>query len=95
MADLGLGTFLCTHAFSIDVHCAHAVQYSHVHWISRAPRPLLPWYNIVRIYDADCWFMIFITMFSVSIFLVVAAKLGTHYGIGTDDWVDVALVPFR
>ena len=39
--------------------------------------------------------MILITVISVSVFLVVAAKLGTHYGIGTEDWVDVALVPFR
>ena len=39
--------------------------------------------------------MIFITVVSVSLFLVVAAKVGTHYGVGTDDWVDVALVPFR
>ena len=34
-------------------------------------------------------------MTSVSVFLVVAAKMGTHYGVGTEDWVDVTLVPFR
>ena len=55
----------------------------------------MPWYNILRIFDTDCWVMIFITVVSVSLFLVVAAKVGTHYGVGTDDWVDVALVPFR
>ena len=77
------------------IQSSHAVHYSFAHWISRAPHQLLPWYNIVRIYNGDCWAMILISMFSVSVFLVVAAKLGTHYGVGTDDWVDVALVPFR
>ena len=80
---------------STVVHCSHAIRHGYPHWITRAPRPHVPWYNILRIYDTDCWVIILITMVSVSVFLVVAAKLGTHYGVGTEDWVDVALVPFR
>ena len=92
-ADLGLGTWTC---FKInDYDCSHATSTSHVYWISRAPRPLLPMTNIIRIFDTDCWVMILISMISVSVFLVMAAKLGTHYGVGTEDWVDVVLVPFR
>ena len=34
-------------------------------------------------------------MFLVSVFLMLAAKVGRTYGIGTEDYVDVALVPFR
>ena len=92
-ADLNLGTLVCTDVTSFD--CSHAIQHSHTYWITRAPRPLLPWNNLLRIFDISCWFMILISIVSVSLYLVVAAKLGTHYGVGTDDWVDVALVPFR
>ena len=94
-ADLGLGPFSCTQARSTVVLCSHAIKHTTTHWMTRAPQPLPPVTNILRIYSTDCWFLTFISMFIVSIFLVVAAKLGTHYGVGTDDFVDVALVPFR
>lgn len=77
------------------VDCSQPIYWTKFNWITRLPQSLPPSTNLLRIYSPDCWFLIFTSMFVVSIFMVVAGKLGTEYGIGTDDYSDLAFVPFR
>ena len=93
-ADLGVA-YVHISGGSSMVEFAPAIDYDMVRWISRAPRRILPITNLLMIYDIPCCISICISMVSVSIFLIVAAKVGTHYGVGTHDYVNVALVPFR
>ena len=94
-ADLGVTSFGCSHGYSLVLECSHAIYYGTTHWISKFNPPLPSATNIVRIYSTDCWIVIFIAIVSVSVFLVVAAKVGRSYGFGPRNYVDVALVPFR
>ena len=94
-ADLGVFGFKCTIHLNALADCSPPYHHSHTHWISRAPRPLLPATNLFRIFDIYSWCLIFLSIFIVSAFLVVAAKLGTHYGAGTHDMVEAALVPYK
>ena len=74
---------------------AHMQQHSTSHWITRAPRPVPPATNILRIYSPDCWFLIFVSVVSVSIYLLGNAKLGTYYGVANATYEEVVLIPFR
>ena len=93
-ADLGVGPFACTHARSTMVDCSHALKHSFLHWFTRPPRPLPPATNILRIYSAACWFMIFITIVCVSVFLVLAAKMGSYYDVTNENYQHF-LIPYR
>ena len=94
-ADLGVTSFACSHAYNLVLDCSHAIYYGTTHWISKFNPPLPSATNTVSIYSTDCWIVIFIAIVSVSVFLVVAAKVGRSYGFGPRNYVDVALVPFR
>ena len=94
-ADMGVWGFVCSKTVNMYVDCSPPYIHSHIHWISRAPRPLLPASNLFRIFDIYSWCLIFLSIFIVTTFLVVAAKLGTHYGAGTHDMVEAALVPYK
>ena len=94
-ADLGVDGFGCSHARSTIVDCSHALAHSVYSWVSRAPRPLPPATNLIRIFTTNSWIAVLICIISVSVFLLAAAKLGMSYGVGTVDYVAVALVPFR
>ena len=63
-------------------------------WISKAPGPLPPATNLIRIFTYDVWLLIFFSTVLFSVFLLIAAKIGTYYGIITELYEDF-LVPFR
>ena len=94
-ADLGVDGFGCSHARSTIVDCSHALAHGAYSWVSRAPRPLPPATNLIRIFTTNSWIAVLICIISVGVFLLVAAKLGLSYGVGTGDYVAVAFVPIR
>ena len=94
-ADLGLTGFSCTIERSEDVSCSPPNNFSPMYYITRTPRPLPPTTSLIRIYTSECWFYIFLCIFCVSVFCLAAGKIGTYYGVGTSDYVDISLVPFR
>ena len=87
--------FALSHAKSIIVDFTHPIQYGPSYWISRAPREVFPFTNLFRIFDNISWLLILFSLLCVSLFLIVAAKIGTYYGVGTDDLVNVGLAPYR
>ena len=64
-------------------------------WLSQLPRKLPPATNLIRTFDTMSWTMIGVSMLGVSIFLTIVSYLGSHYGIGSRDYVGVMSVPFR
>jgi hypothetical protein len=93
-ADFGVARFGCTHARSTVVTCSVPTTYGYDRWYSKAPGPLPPATNLIRIFTWDVWLLIFLSMVLFSIFLLIAAKIGTYYGIITESYEDF-LVPFR
>ena len=87
--------FGLSHDMSTIVDFAHPMKYGPMYWISRAPREVFPFTNLFRIFDNISWLLIPFSMLCVSLFLIVAAKIGTYYGVGTDDLVNVGLTPYR
>jgi hypothetical protein len=65
-----------------------------IHWISRAPRPFYSITALLRIYDHHCWIFIIISIVSVSVFLLIAARVGSYYGV-TVTYEEIVLIPFR
>ena len=70
------------------------MEYGTMHWVSRDPRPLPPATSLLRIYTPNCWGLIFLCLVLISIFMVVAAKLGCYYGVGTPGLEELVLFPF-
>ena len=93
-ADFAVMSFGCTHARSTVVTCSVATIYGYEHWYSKTPGTLPPATNLIRIFTLDVWLLIFLSMAIFSIFLFIAAKVGTYYGIITESYEDF-LVPFR
>ena len=96
-ADLGVTNFVCSYVRSTVVDCSHPTQHASMHWVSRYPRPLPPTItltSLLSIYNGDCWILIFICIFSVSVFLVLASKVGASYGV-TVSYEELVLIPFR
>jgi hypothetical protein len=77
------------------IDCSPGTLYGPYHWVSRAPRPILPITNLLRIYNPDCWILIIISMVTVFVFLKVAARLGSYYGVGFPEQTYIVLFPFR
>ena len=96
-ADVGVPCFIMDTGQSDIVDFSNPTYRSPYLWISRAPRPLSKATNLLRIYNPDCWALIFSCIVIVSVFLVVAAKLGSWYNVDTRLFApdDVVLVPFR
>ena len=90
-ADLGPSYYACTLARSIVLDCSHPIVYSPNHWYTRPPAALPPATNLLRIYSPVCWIMIFVSIFSVSVFLL----MGKYYATGNSSYEEVVLVPFR
>ena len=85
----------CGPEFNEMADCSQPTHYGHMYWITRAPREVFPYTNLLRIFNTPSWLLLLFSLLLVTLFLIVAAKLGTHYGVGTDDWWNVAFVPFR
>ena len=94
-ADLGVDKFACNHARSTVVLCSQPLVYRAYRWFSRAPRPLPPALNLVRIFTSSSWLAVFTSVIAVTILLLIVAMVGKTYGINTFNYVDLALVPYR
>ena len=94
-ADLGVVGFGCSHARSTIVLCSQPLGYSVTRWISRAPRPLPPAFNLVRIFTSSSWLAVFTSLLAVTCLLLIAARVGKSYGINTFNYLDLASVPYR
>ena len=95
-ADLGVHGFSCTHERSTVVECSHGLGQSFpLHWVTKAPNKIIPILNLLGIYNPDCWILIIISIVSVSIFLLVANKVATHYIDEPSDSEYLAIIPFR
>ena len=94
-ADFGVDWFACSHARSTVVLCSQPLYYNVMRWISRAPRPLTPTFNLVRIFTSSSWLAVFTSLIAVTIILLIVARVGKSYGINTYNYVDLALVPYR
>ena len=93
-ADFGVSYFGCTHSRSTVVTCSVPTSHSYDRWYSKGPAQLPPTTNLIRIFTFDVWLLIFLSISFFSIFLLLAAKIGTYYGINTQSYEDF-LVPFR
>ena len=93
-ADFGVIYFTCSHSRSTVVTCSVPTAYHYTQWISKGPDQIPPATNLIRIFTFDVWLLIFFSMVLFSIFLLIAAKIGTYYGIITESYEDF-LVPFR
>ena len=80
-ADIGVAGFACSHDRSTMVDCSQALLYGPMHWITRAPREILPLWNLLGIFDKPSWVAIFLTMVTMSVFLWFTAKVGASYGL--------------
>jgi hypothetical protein len=90
-ADIAVGYF--PHELSM-VQYSHAISYGHYHWVSRAPRELLPIWNMLGIFDFHSWVFLIFTMFVVYGFLLVTAKVGACYGL-TFYYQEIPCFPVR
>ena len=94
-ADLGVTSFGCSRGRNTIVDCSHSRYHGPYSWVTRAPKQLPPATALMRIYDLDCWILIFVSIASITIFLLISAAVGTYYGIIKQEYVDLTLVPFR
>ena len=91
---INIDCYKSNYKYKSNVECSHPIYYRPVRWITRAPREVFPYTNLLRIFDTYCWIGIVISMVAVSIFLKVAAKVGSYYGLETEDYEDF-FIPFR
>ena len=96
-ADIGVPNFGCSYGMSHNpmMGCTHPTTGAGSYrWISRAPRPFYSITALLRIYDTHCWILIIISVVSVSVFLLIAANVGSYYGV-TVTYQEIVLIPFR
>ena len=93
--DVGVGLVSYQEQRIRFVDYSPAVSVNGFVWFSKLPRKLPPATNLVRTFDTMSWVAIGVSMFLVSFFLIIVSLLGSHYGIGSRDYVDVFGVPFR
>ena len=68
--------------------------YAQMRWISRAPRQVLPIWNMLGIFDFHSWVFLIFFMFVIYGFLLVTAKVGACYGLAFH-YQDIPLFPVR
>ena len=93
-ADFATNHFACTHSRSTVITCSVPTNFYYDHWYSKEPSMLPPTTNLLRLFTWDVWLLIFLSMVAFSIFLLIAAKIGTYYELYTQSYEDF-LVPFR
>ena len=93
-ADLSVGDYQCIPARTAVVDCSQSTYFGHYHWISRAPRELLPIWNMLGIFDYHSWWLLIFTMFVIYGFLLVTAKVGACYGLAYH-YEEIPLFPVR
>ena len=85
---------MCKQGWQPWLSCSHHMSYAPYHWISRAPREVLPIWNMLGIFDFESWVLLIFFMFVVYGFLLVCAKVGASYGL-TFYYEEIPLFPVR
>ena len=62
-------------------------------WYSKLPQKVPPTTNLVKTFDTASWVCIGASLLLMSSLLTLVSYLGTHYGVGTTEYVNVLLVP--
>ena len=86
--------FECSHARSTVVMCSAVTSQFYYRWYSARPGTLSQATNLIRIFTYDVWLLILLSMALFSGFLLLAAKIGSYYGVITESYYDF-MVPFR
>lgn len=95
-ADLATSTFSGTVARNKMVDYSLAVLVLPAdRWQCLRPQKLIPYYNLVLIFAPEIWILLAVTVGCLTATLALASGLGTQYGVGTHDWVLVAMVAAR
>ena len=93
-ADLGVPSFGCSHARSTVIICSAPTLHTYKNWYSKAPGPMSPATNLLRIFTPDVWLFILLSIQLFCGFLYFAATIGNSIGINTTSYEDF-LVPLR
>ena len=93
-ADLGVTAFGCSVERASVTLCSHSVDSFFDYWNTAAPSPLPPATNIILIFSPMVWGFILLSVVAFSTYMIVAARLGTHFGIVNTTYEDF-IVPFR
>ena len=88
------GDYGCYYARGKVAICAPAIGYVPEYWFSRYPAKVSPTWNLVKLFDTPGWIGIFLSVFSVSIFFFLSARIGKHFGI-LPLYEEIILFPFR
>ena len=94
-ADLGVPVYTSSYDMGKVVGSSHPIRYSQMRWVSKKPERIIPILNILGIFNPDCWILVIISIFCLSVFLHVAAKVATLYGARPSELEDIAFVPIR
>ena len=88
-------TYTCYHGRSTVAICGPPLQYIPEYWFSRYPAQKSPIWNLLIILDRISWFWTFLSIFSVTIFFLLSAKIcSTYFRIQTFS-EEIILSPFR
>ena len=95
-ADIAIPTsYGCYHGRSTIAVCGPPIEYIPSYWFSRYPAQKSPIWNLLLIFDKISWFWTFLSIFSVSIFFLLSAKIcSSYFGIQTFS-EEIILSPFR
>ena len=91
---MGVAHIICSHDRSTVVACSVWTVHYYDRWITKAPGTLSQATNLLRIFTPDVWLYILLSTALFSGFLLLAAKIGSYYGVITMSYYDF-LVPFR
>ena len=87
--------YACYHGRGTVATCAPGSTYLPENWYSKFPAKTAPTWNLLKLFDTRSWMLIFLSIFSVTIFFHIAAKIGTKFfGVKTVA-EDIILSPFR
>ena len=87
--------YACYHGRGRVAVCAPGSQYVPQYWFSRFPQEISPAWNLVNLFTPTLWMFTFLSILSVSIFLIVSATIGSSY-FGLQTFREkIILSPFR
>ena len=93
-ADLRVTSSSNSEAYNKVLDVSPAIYYGQTFWVTKSSKLLSPATNLLRIFDANCWILFFVSLTSVSVFLVLASLVGDQYGLKSIPF-EVVLSPFR